>query len=186
MLTRGDGAVLVANAAAARLFGVESPDVLQTRPMTDFYFDPAERRALAVEVAQDRSLTTREVCFRRADGRPLWTLANISLLEDSPAGPIYQSTLFDITDRKRAEDDVRLRDRAIQAAPQGILITDPDQPDNPIVYASPGFERLTGLSGRGGRRPQLPVPPGQGHGPGGGRAGPARRSGRRNRARSSC
>jgi PAS domain S-box-containing protein len=144
MLTRGDGAVLGANASAARLFGVESPAALMARPMQDFYFDPAERGALAEVVVADRSLKTREVRFRRADGRPVWTLANISLLDDGPEGPVFQSTLFDITDRKRAEEELRLRDRAIQAASGGILITDPNLPDNPIIYASPGFERLTG------------------------------------------
>ncbi len=53
---------------------------------------------------------------------------------------------LDITDRKRAEEALLLRDRAIQAVTQGILITDPSQTDNPIIYASPGFERLTGYS----------------------------------------
>jgi len=52
----------------------------------------------------------------------------------------------DITDRKRSENELRMRDRAIQAVSQGILITDPNLPDNPIVYASPGFQRLTGYS----------------------------------------
>ena len=42
--------------------------------------------------------------------------------------------------------DVRMRDRAIQAVSQGIVITDACAPDNPIVYASPSFERLTGHS----------------------------------------
>lgn len=50
----------------------------------------------------------------------------------------------DITDQKQAEAALRLRDRAIQAVSQGILITDPNQPDNPIVFASAGFERITG------------------------------------------
>ena len=40
--------------------------------------------------------------------------------------------------------ELRLRDRAIQAVSQGILITDPIQPDNPIIYANAGFERMTG------------------------------------------
>lgn len=39
-----------------------------------------------------------------------------------------------------------MRDRAIQAVSQGILITDPNQHDDPIIYASPGFERITGYS----------------------------------------
>ena len=52
----------------------------------------------------------------------------------------------DITERKRTEEELRLRDRAIRAVSQGVLITDPGQPDNPIIYASPGFERLTGYT----------------------------------------
>ena len=50
----------------------------------------------------------------------------------------------DITDRMQREQTLLLRDRAIQAVSQGILITDPNQPDNPIIYASPGVERMTG------------------------------------------
>ncbi|MBN9121137.1 MAG: PAS domain S-box protein, partial [Planctomycetes bacterium] len=50
----------------------------------------------------------------------------------------------DVTQRVRTEAALRLRDRAIQAVEAGIVITDPSQPDNPIVYASPGFERITG------------------------------------------
>lgn len=37
-----------------------------------------------------------------------------------------------------------LQDRAIAASSNGIVISDPHQPDNPIVYVSPGFERMTG------------------------------------------
>ena len=50
----------------------------------------------------------------------------------------------DITERKQAERGLRLRDRAIQAVSQGILITDPNLTDNPIIYASRGFEQMTG------------------------------------------
>lgn len=50
----------------------------------------------------------------------------------------------DVTHQKEAERALRLRDRAIQAVSQGILITDPNLPDNPIIYASSGFERMTG------------------------------------------
>lgn len=34
--------------------------------------------------------------------------------------------------------------RAVASASDGILITDPNQPDNPIVYANPAFSRITG------------------------------------------
>jgi two-component system cell cycle sensor histidine kinase/response regulator CckA len=49
-----------------------------------------------------------------------------------------------ISEQLRSDDALKLRDRAIQAVSQGILITDPNQQDNPIIYASPGMERLTG------------------------------------------
>ncbi len=39
-----------------------------------------------------------------------------------------------------------MRDRAIQAVNQGIVITVPNLRDNPIVYVSPGFERMTGYA----------------------------------------
>lgn len=50
----------------------------------------------------------------------------------------------DVTDLRKTEETLRLRDRAMEAVSQGILITDPNQPDNPIIYASAGFERMTG------------------------------------------
>jgi hypothetical protein len=49
----------------------------------------------------------------------------------------------DITDRKQAERELQLRDRAIQAVTQGILIADPDQPSNPIIHTSPQLLEAT-------------------------------------------
>ena len=53
-----------------------------------------------------------------------------------------------ITERKQAEEALRLRDRAIAASSNGIIITDPNQPDNPIIYANPAFTSMTGYSAR--------------------------------------
>ena len=52
----------------------------------------------------------------------------------------------DINERKQAEEALRLRDRAISASSNGIVITDPNQHDNPIIYVNPAFERMTGYS----------------------------------------
>lgn len=54
----------------------------------------------------------------------------------------YLSLVRDITERREAEESLRIRDRAIQAVPQGILITDATLPDNPIIYVNAGFEKL--------------------------------------------
>jgi formate hydrogenlyase transcriptional activator len=52
--------------------------------------------------------------------------------------------LAEARERRKIEDVLRLRDRALASANEGILITDARQPDNPIVYSNEGFERLTG------------------------------------------
>jgi PAS domain S-box-containing protein len=41
---------------------------------------------------------------------------------------------------------LRLQERAITSASDGIIITDPVQPDNPVIYANPATERITGYS----------------------------------------
>ncbi len=51
-----------------------------------------------------------------------------------------------ITERKQAEEALRLGDRAIAASSNGIVITDPNQPDDPIIYVNPAFASMTGYS----------------------------------------
>ncbi len=49
-----------------------------------------------------------------------------------------------ITERKQAEEALRLRDRAVAASSSDIVITDPNEPDNPLAYVNPTFERIAG------------------------------------------
>ena len=68
-------------------------------------------------------------------------VSNVYLVNDRR---VIQCNIRDITARKSAETERRLLERAIEAASQGIVITDPTRADNPVIYASPGFTRLTG------------------------------------------
>jgi PAS domain S-box-containing protein len=83
--------------------------------------------------------------LKTIDGRTVAVefVSNVYLVNDEK---VVQCNVRDITVRKRAEEDLRMRDRAIQAVSQGILITDPRTPGNPIIYASPAFARLTGYA----------------------------------------
>ena len=55
----------------------------------------------------------------------------------SPAGR-------DVPGISAPEEMRRLLDRAVAASSNGIVITDPKLPDNPIVYVNPAFERISG------------------------------------------
>jgi diguanylate cyclase (GGDEF)-like protein/PAS domain S-box-containing protein len=53
---------------------------------------------------------------------------------------------IDITERREQEEKLRLRERALHAASNGIVITRCQGKDNPIEYVNPAFERITGYS----------------------------------------
>ncbi len=45
-----------------------------------------------------------------------------------------------------SSDRLHLFERAVTASTNSIVITDPSQPDNPLVYVNPAFERTTGYA----------------------------------------
>jgi len=52
----------------------------------------------------------------------------------------------DIAARRRAEEALQLRQRAIEASANAIIITSAAAPNYPIQYVNPAFERITGYS----------------------------------------
>jgi diguanylate cyclase (GGDEF)-like protein/PAS domain S-box-containing protein len=47
-------------------------------------------------------------------------------------------------ERRRTDASLRLRERALESSVSGIVITNAREPDNPIEYVNPAFERITG------------------------------------------
>ncbi len=58
----------------------------------------------------------------------------------------YSGTLADITEQYAAAETLRLRDRALQASSNGIVIVDRLQQDSPVIFVNQPFERITGYS----------------------------------------
>lgn len=50
---------------------------------------------------------------------------------------------------RHRQNEMWLREQALAASRDAIVITDPNEPDNPINYANPTFERITGYSAKG-------------------------------------
>ncbi len=50
----------------------------------------------------------------------------------------------DISERKETEKQLHILERGIEASINGIIITDACKDDQPIIYANPAFEQLTG------------------------------------------
>ena len=49
-------------------------------------------------------------------------------------------------DSQRVRAQLELKDRALASSAEGITIADAGLPDNPLIYANAGFEKLTGYS----------------------------------------
>ncbi|PWY57607.1 histidine kinase [Legionella qingyii] len=61
-------------------------------------------------------------------------------------GRVY--SFRDITQKLLEEDELRIRERAIEASTHGVAILDISKPDLPIIYVNKAFERITGYSER--------------------------------------
>jgi PAS domain S-box-containing protein len=88
-----------------------------------------------------------EFRFRHRDGSYRWILTQASLILDDQGKAVRMlGSHVDITELRRAEESLRLRDRAVNAATEGICITGANEAGNPLVYVNRGFEALTGYS----------------------------------------
>jgi len=130
------GTVTYANRAFADTFGYD-PNEVAGSTVDALFVDEVEA---AIRSATTDGEWTGEVLMARRDGSEL--LADVAL--SSTAGDELVCTVRDISAEERREHDLFVKNRAMDAAPIGITITDPSLPDNPMVYANEQFERLTG------------------------------------------
>ena len=91
-----------------------------------------------------------EIEFRlknAANGIYRWHLGRALPMHDDEGQIVsWFGTNTDIDGYKRAEEVLRLNERAMAATSNGIVITDASRPENPIIYCNPAFERMTGYS----------------------------------------
>ncbi|HXF47205.1 MAG TPA: PAS domain S-box protein, partial [Burkholderiaceae bacterium] len=145
------GRILQANAAAAHLFGYESPQHMVGLDMLRLNH-PDSRRLSAQRIVALESLPvggavpTVELRMQRTDGTDLYVQAQVVRI-DLGDGPASLSIYFDLTERKRAEAE-RARSEALlshlfEASVDSILVTELES--GRVVLANEGFAQLTGI-----------------------------------------
>lgn len=102
--TTVDGRVLDLNESLAAIFGYTREEMMQGSA-TDVYFDEEERKRLVAALRKEKRLSNLEVRMRHRDGRQIWVLENMTLLE-GPDGGVIEGTILDITGRKAAIDQI--------------------------------------------------------------------------------
>jgi PAS domain S-box-containing protein len=96
--------LLECNDAYARILGYKTrQEALNNGKLHDFY-DAAEFESVKTRLLNQKALTNYEIRFRRKDQTPVWLLANASLITSGEGeDPVIEGMIFDITERKRAE-----------------------------------------------------------------------------------
>ncbi len=135
-----DGKILYLNDAHLKMFGYSRTELIGKSWKTLYYPEESQRieqeiRPILKQTGQWRG----QVVAKRRDGGTFFEEISLTHTEK---GVI--SVCRDITETKQTEIRLKVLERAISASSNGIIITDPTQLDNPMIYVNPGFERMTG------------------------------------------
>lgn len=103
-VSRLDGVILDCNGTFATMLGYRRADLIG-RMMSDLYANMSEADELTALLRSVRTLNSVEIELRRADRRALWVLENLVLVGDAYTGVVH-ATVVDISDRKRAEEQI--------------------------------------------------------------------------------
>ncbi|MGZ8867428.1 MAG: putative bifunctional diguanylate cyclase/phosphodiesterase, partial [Thermoanaerobaculia bacterium] len=102
-----NGQILDCNQAGLRILGLSSTDQLEKRSIFERYENSGEADALIARLRKDGAVSGMETSLRRLDGTPIVVLQNVSLAAGPHGEETLEATLIDITDRKRAEEQIR-------------------------------------------------------------------------------
>ncbi|HEX3799517.1 MAG TPA: SpoIIE family protein phosphatase [Verrucomicrobiae bacterium] len=130
--TTPDGHYISANAALARIYGYGSPAELMASVKDigrKLYVEPG-RRAEFIKLMQEHdTVTDFESRIYRKDGSIIWIAENVRAIRDAWKQLLYyEGTVEDITQRKRAEENLRqseaLYHSLVETLPQNIFRKD--------------------------------------------------------------
>ena len=149
--TSPDGFYLRANAALARIYGYDTPDVLLARQVSagrDLYADPRRRAEFQRRLEQDETVTEFEAQIRRQDGTLLWITENARAVRSAGGALLYyEGTVQDISARRRTEEALRESEEQLRtifdAAGVGIVRIDIK---GRLVRTNPAFQKMLDYS----------------------------------------
>lgn len=141
--TDAQGRLLRVSKSCEKLVGFKEGEGLGL-DLATFYFEPSDRnRFLAALQAGGGSVSHYEERMRHRDGREVWVSTNAQFVFDDSGKPVgVEGVARDITDLRRAREDLRLAAQVFRAATEAILITDPALS---VISVNPAFVDLLGI-----------------------------------------
>ncbi|MDT7837331.1 PAS domain S-box protein [Aquabacterium sp. OR-4] len=145
--------IVVANPAVASVFGIETRDAIghglvQLLPACSADWAREQLGAAAVMSGSGVRVARAETEGVRGGSTSFPVELSISEAPEVAAssGLRYTVVVRDQTEKRWADDQLRLYQRALEATANGVVIADMSWPGAPLVYANPAFAQLTGWS----------------------------------------
>ncbi len=144
--TSAEGRILTVNPAGADILGYDSvEDMIDT--ITDLaqqLYAKSEERQVVLKLMQEQGKATLELDFLRKDGSVLDAKLNMwAVLDDDSNLRFLEGFIEDISERKKAEEKIRLYHRVYMASTDGIYVIDMD--GNSLEY-NPAMVELSGYT----------------------------------------
>jgi two-component system cell cycle sensor histidine kinase/response regulator CckA len=106
--TTPSGDILDANLTLVQMLGFPSREALLTSNAETLYVNPEDRRRWQRLLESEGIVSRFQVAIRRYDGTIVWMEENTRAFHDDGERPAhYEGSLEDISERKRAEEDLR-------------------------------------------------------------------------------
>src|SRR5688500_10984385 len=103
-----DGRIVDCNEACAKLFGYPSREEFLAAGSID-YLHPNHRDSIVRRLREHGAVANEEVELRARSGDAVWALENVRRVVRDNEPPLLEGILLDITDRKRAEDEIAFK-----------------------------------------------------------------------------
>ena len=138
------GRFVMVSPAAVRMYGYASADELIGQSSAMLYANNADRESVLAEIQQHGRVLDRVGLGRKKDGSTFWVSLNAQQLKDEEGRPTgIEGFMRDITERKRAEEQLYLQSAMLQAAANGIVIADRK---GKLLWVNDAFTALTGYT----------------------------------------
>jgi diguanylate cyclase (GGDEF)-like protein/PAS domain S-box-containing protein len=138
----GDGRIVFANSRFTDILGMSREEFIGSYAR-DHYVDDQQRRQVLAVLLDKGHIDDAEVEFRRKDGSRFWSLLTIRTTQ-LEGEPVNLAWIYDITERKAAEQKILLAARVLETITEGVVITNAR---NEIVFVNPAFTAITEYDG---------------------------------------
>lgn len=113
-----DGKFVMVNPSMAGIFGYASPAemIYQVQNIgIQIYADPADRQNMSEMITRQGHIENYEMQVLKKDGSRIWVSANIRILRnDDGTVQFYEGILEDISERKRAEEEILQLNKSLE------------------------------------------------------------------------